>query len=143
MTREILFRGKRIDNGEWVYGDLVQRASRICWFARDIFISAFDSESENYVEYRVGSRTVGQYTGINDINEKKIFEGDICKAYKKVRACKDFEFEGVVQYSTEIGAWELALTPFDSPMLCDYPECEITGSIHDNPNYSRKDKHDE
>lgn len=72
--RDIIFRGKRLDNGEWLYGSLL-----ISHFKDDkkerYFITQF---SGNYTfEHEVDPATVGQYTGMKDKNEKKIFEGDI------------------------------------------------------------------
>lgn len=78
--REILFRGKRIDNGEWVYGSLVIQSGE--WLDKDekapdeYFI--YGKRGEIYL---VDSSTVGQYTGVNDKNDKKIFDGDIVKNY--------------------------------------------------------------
>lgn len=63
--REIKFRGKRLDNGKWVYGYLADEN-----YINDI--NTFDLSS-----IEVDSDTVGQYTGLNDANGKEIYEGDI------------------------------------------------------------------
>ena len=64
--REILFRGKRIDSGEWVYGTMYKIAIDINPFIL--------TAGKSGCSYQVDEETVGQYTGLNDKNGKKIFE---------------------------------------------------------------------
>lgn len=73
MNREILFRGKRVDNGEWVYGDLLQVPSEsICSIADYEY-----GEGKPRGIHNVIPSTVGQFTGLTDKTGAKIFEGDI------------------------------------------------------------------
>lgn len=75
MNREIKFRGKRLDNGEWVYGNLQQQAVKNEeWYITSITSPFNEFLNESHI---IDPKTVGQYTGLKDKNGEEIYEGDI------------------------------------------------------------------
>lgn len=128
--REILFRGKRKDNGKWTYGFYALFASNK-GLKHGIYTGA---ENGCVIPYEVISETVGQYTGLTDKNGNKIFEGDIVKSCFRGEADKE---PMTVEFRIERRGW----FPFacgDGCGCCEvdtYPPeyTEVIGNIYDNP----------
>ena len=132
--REIIFRGKRLDNREWYYGSyLFLHISSVDWTGakmgkpEDVHYIVNDQD----INYAVSPSTVGQYTGLKDKNGKRIFEGDILLLD---------DIKGIVNYGTGCFCVKLSdpdylyrNNPAIDIVLNEYPGVEIIGNIHDNP----------
>ena len=136
--REILFRGKRLDNNEWAcgslfadYADCSLKEQGRCVCSHDgslTYIFVWDDEYHEHRDIEVDYSTVGQYTGLRDKNGQRIFEGDVVRG-KDVRECgrdifgcvdhRDGSFVIVESLATHYG-W------------IDY-DVEVIGNIYDNP----------
>ena len=92
--REILFKAKRVDNGEWVEGLLWKKKYND---GNRIFISCFPDKDDNEEVYVVCPETVSQFTGLHDTNGKRIFEGDIVANWDYYEE-KIGKYRGVILY---------------------------------------------
>ena len=119
--REILFRGKRTDNGEWVEGFYLYTNEN----TQPVII---DMECCSNV---IIPETVGQYTGLTDRNGRKIFEGDIIKC--KVHEMNGYRVRrGVVEYHGVGFIMNLDPNSWYDQKNISF-DCEVIGNIYDNP----------
>lgn len=142
--REILFRGKCTENkevarGKMVYGDLIHR--RI-WNTSQAIIRCVDAGFDVYTDYEVDPETVGEYAGCTDVNETKIFEGDICRFTVFDWNDSDTQYKGVVVYDgSRFMLWKSPKSEnygdnggFDLDWVrMQDDEFEVIGNIYSNP----------
>ena len=126
--RTILFRGKRLDNGEWIYGGYYLEPYTNC-----VYIISWNSFGLGFIEHtKVDPQTVGQFIGLYDRKSKQIFEGDILRYYSDALnklvgdtcAVKYGEFnctccDGVYGYE------------FKNGDIRNYKSYEVIGNIYD------------
>lgn len=143
MIREIKFRAKRADNGEWVYGDLEHNP------AKDITrIHTYDTEGNYEGQQIVTPESVCQFTGLLDIKGTEIYDGDILDTKtsnlvpngysficKWIESGFALEYQGRTYGVKESNRW-----------MNKYPLCQknvenliIMGNIYDNPELIKKD----
>lgn len=147
MKREIKFRGKRIDTGEWVYG--------FYWYiGSDYFIR--NTEHGQSTDYEVDPETVGEFIVLKDKNGKEIYEGDIRREEIESDEGDDVHYyicvwvaewsmftwlhlPGEYQAYLDAGAESL-----DTILYWTYPAAEennrivICGNIHEHPDLIKR-----
>ena len=138
--REIKFRGKRIDIGEWVYGDLIHRQM---WWEAVLIIRVQDGVHDDgfdaYEEYEVIPETVGQYTGLKDKHGVEIYEGDVV-AFEDSDG--GYEYQDLVMNTgiVEYGELRFYFTNRVAVEMGDFyikdgrcDDIEVIGNIYENP----------
>ena len=129
--REILFRGKRKEDGKWIEGYLVRVNDK--YFISDAD-ATFGMNGEILDCHCIDPETVGQYTGLNDENGKKIFEGDVTK-YECMYHDEYYEIGfGYGSFNhREIGKQKLGTSFDDGEFGLGPDNMKVIGNIHDNP----------
>lgn len=149
--REILFRGKRLNNGEWCYGSyLFLHISPVDWTGakrgkpEDVHYIVNDQD----INYAVYPSTIGQYTGLTDKNGKRIWEGDILHIAKIADGLGGY-YQPPLDYPVNVVVkWDLCAWMWETlcqdkryiafpDAWCHY-ECEVIGNVHDNPELLEK-----
>lgn len=120
--RKILFRGKRTDNKEWIEGCYVRSVAANCPFG-------YITPSYPTKLTQIYTVTLGQYTGLNDENGKKIFEGDIVKnEYEKGK----YQYFRIL-YCDETHMWQVSNKyGMLGKLYQTIGTLEVIGNIHDN-----------
>lgn len=121
--RRILFRGKNLF-GKWIEGDLLQY---LVYGKMHIVRNSWGAGGQE-----VDPETVGQYTGLTDMNGNKIFEGDLCLCDRNISKHIDKKvFE--IKFDPEAGFFGESNTSNIYPS--DFYMCEIVGNVFDTPEF--------
>lgn len=125
--REIIFRGKRMANDEWVTGDML---------TYDSYFSIIHTGNSQFHVYH---DTVGQYTGYNDAMNARVYEGDIVEFFSRVydeEGCVMFEKMKIGHVRFSFGQWSVRIPKINMSTNLygiDSRKIVVVGNVHDNP----------
>lgn len=146
--REHLYRGKRIDNGEWVYGDLIKDYLSGQYFIHPYGDSANESDKVGQegclmlFTFEVDPETICDYTNLKDKKFSKIFDGDLLKdeygTTWLMTYAKGWWSYQIVSQNTKVKN-HCTVCPYTHIEYGDYlATMEIIGNIYDNPELLEK-----
>ena len=121
--REILFRGKRVDNGEWVEGFYVNVPEH---YKQEMSGKSYIVSINNGLFMEVVHETVGEYTGLKDTDGSMIFEGDIVQG-------EAAEARGVIEWQQAEAGYLVNDRNGYEWLFMDDDGWRVIGNIHDNP----------
>lgn len=132
MKREILFRGKKISNNEFVYGDIIRLDDDVLIAGLEMWAIDNEDGTSTLECARVNPETVGQFTGMTDKNGKRIFEGDrgIHKIFGEVYV-KYLIQECAFVYVSKDSDHRMGHRNTGSGYTCDI-NFKVLGTIHHN-----------
>lgn len=121
MGREIKFRGKRLDNGEWAYGYYAAHKMMLTG-EMDYFIIVNEQRPQS-----VDPKTVGQYTGLKDKNGREIYEGDVTK--------DEFDRVAIISWKENEARFSMRYISqrTDYRMFISHLKMVVIGNIYENP----------
>ena len=133
--REILFMGKRKDNGEWVVGHYCKSFGRVNGKTYDYHV-IYNLISGRH--YQIIPETLGQYTGLTDENGTKIFEGDVVETYEDYDDTFGYPatdvFRSLVIWDESNCCFAIKTGDYIQPFNdWDWDYTTKIGNIHDNP----------
>lgn len=127
--REIKFRGKRLDDGEWVYGSYINYKSIYGKQCHTIVTNA--NLEKDITKNQIAPKTLGQFTGLKDKNGKDIYEGDKIIG-KRHYGKKVVDVIGFVFYDKETTCYKVDCNYFNGRRLSAWKNIEVIGNIYDN-----------
>ena len=130
--RTIKFRGKDIETGEWIYGDIIQRMG---FYPAILTVYPTVEGKVGYAEMAVNRETIGQFTSLYDKNKKEIYEGDIIKVSSTLERIEVRFVRGVFAFLWNGNIDDEA--PINAPT---HEWAEVIGNIHDNPKLLKRKK---
>lgn len=136
MNREILFKAKRIDNGEWVEGQYVYITNPLTEDGKTI--RHLICNGTNIFNDLIDPDTLCQFTGLTDKNGKKIWENDILSIHAYSYDEPEDDYFGVVTYCKKDACWSLNNNEKYGEIICECFGSYTTeiinhGNIFDNP----------